>query len=220
MALATGQNWPCGARVIASDLTPRLLEAGRARHADALEWVCADAEQLPFLDADFDVVLSCIGVMFSPFHERSAAEMLRVCRPGGRIGLLAWTAEGFVGTMLAAMRPYAAPVPPGASSPLAWGDPTHVAGLFGEGVTALRARRAGLRVALFADQPISAFRSYFKQRYGPTIATYQRLARRPDDIAALDADLDALAAAHRDSEGVMTWEYLVVTAVRTSAPAI
>ncbi|MEU4374105.1 MULTISPECIES: class I SAM-dependent methyltransferase [Pseudonocardia] len=89
-----------GADVVAADLTPELLAVGARLAADrgaALEWVEADAQALPFPDAAFDVVLSCVGVMFAPFHERAAAELLRVCRPGGRIALLAWTPGGFVG---------------------------------------------------------------------------------------------------------------------------
>lgn len=109
-----------GAAVTASDLTPELLVAGQAA-ADAagvpVAWEVADAESLPYADNEFDVVMSCIGVMFAPHHELAAAELLRVCRPGGRIGLLAWTPAGFIGQLFAALRPYAAPPPPGASPP-------------------------------------------------------------------------------------------------------
>ncbi|TDB89056.1 class I SAM-dependent methyltransferase, partial [Actinomadura sp. 7K534] len=98
-----------GAKVVASDLTPELLEAGR-KQADAdLEWRQADAEALPFADGEFDVVLSCVGVMFAPHHQAAADELVRVCRPGGRIALLNWTPEGFIGQMFATMKPYAPP---------------------------------------------------------------------------------------------------------------
>src|SRR4051794_32027062 len=88
-----------GADVTASDLTPELLEAGRARAAAAgleLDWVAADAEHLPFEDESFDVVMSAIGVMFAPHHQTAADELIRVCRPGGTVGLLSWTPEGMV----------------------------------------------------------------------------------------------------------------------------
>src|SRR3712207_8269442 len=106
-----------GAEVVASDLTPELFTAGRefaAREGAALTWEEADAEALPYADASFDVVLSCVGVMFAPHHQQAADELVRVCRPGGRIGLISWTPQGFVGELFKAMKPYAPPPPPGA----------------------------------------------------------------------------------------------------------
>src|ERR1700759_3955901 len=103
-----------GASVVASDLTPELLEAGRRsaeRRGTTLEWRQADAEDLPFADSEFETVMSCLGVMFAPFHQVSADELVRVCRPGGTIGLLNWTPEGFIGQMFATMKPYAPPPP-------------------------------------------------------------------------------------------------------------
>ncbi|MDX6648086.1 MAG: hypothetical protein QOJ97_37, partial [Solirubrobacteraceae bacterium] len=89
-----------GANVTASDLTPELLEAGR-RNAESkgieLEWMEADAENLPFADESFDVVMSSIGAMFAPHHQDVADELVRVCRPGGTIALLSWTPEGMIG---------------------------------------------------------------------------------------------------------------------------
>lgn len=206
-----------GAHAVASDLTPELLDAGRRRHPGVALWVRADAEDLPFLDADFDVVLSCIGAMFAPVHERTAAEVLRVCRPGGRVGLLAWAPDGFIGEMLALTRPHAAPPPPGASSPLLWGVPAHVASLLGDGVTDLTTTRARLAVDRFAHEPPDGLRTYFKERYGPTIAVYRNLADRPGDAEALDAALDDLAARHRNPDGSMEWDYVIVTATRAAA---
>ena len=96
-----------GARVVASDLTPALLEAGRARAGDLdVTWEEADAEALPYPDGTFDVVLSCLGVMFAPHHQAAADELVRVCRSGGTIGLLSWTPAGFIGQMFATMKPY------------------------------------------------------------------------------------------------------------------
>src|SRR5664279_4791170 len=106
-----------GANVVASDLTPELFESGRtqaaARGAD-LEWATADAEALPFADGEFDVVMSCVGVMFA------AHQLVRVCRPGGTIGLLSWTPEGFVGQLFTTMKPYAPPAPPGRQTRTNW----------------------------------------------------------------------------------------------------
>src|SRR5215212_4607465 len=126
-----------GAEVVASDLTPELFDAGRAR-AEAegveLEWVEADAHELPFEDASFDVVISSIGVMFAPFHQKAADELVRVCRPGGRIALLSWTPEGMLGAFFRTMKPFMPPPPPGAQAPPLWGSEDHVRSLFGDRV--------------------------------------------------------------------------------------
>lgn len=204
-----------GATVVASDLTPELLAAGRheaeQRGVD-LQWRQADAEALPFDDGEFDVVLSCVGVMFAPHHQASADELIRVCRPGGRIGLLGWTPEGFVGQMFSTMKPYAAPPPPGAQPPPLWGSEEHVRALFGDRVTDIAARRQEVRVDHFG-QP-SMFREYFKSNYGPTVAIYRGIAGDPERVAALDRDLDDLARRfdHGTGSTVMGWEYLLLTA--------
>jgi ubiquinone/menaquinone biosynthesis C-methylase UbiE len=207
-----------GARVIASDLTPELLENGRQRSARLglhIEWRQADAEALPFADAEFDDVISCVGVMFAPHHQVSANELVRVCRPGGTIGLISWTPTGFIGQMFSAMKPYQAPPPAGAQPPPLWGDPDHVRALLGDRVSDFSARRETVTVDRFAGA--EAFRDYFKSHYGPTIATYRTIADDPDKVAALDGDLAALARHHNRgaSSLVMDWEYLLVTARRT-----
>ena len=202
-----------GARVVASDLTPELLENGRTVAADLgvdLEWRQADAEALPFDDGEFDVVMSSVGVMFAPHHQASADELVRVCRPGGTIGVLSWTPEGFIGQMFAAMKPYAAAPPPGAQPPPLWGNPDHVSGLFGDRVTDVVARRQSVRIDNFPSG--EAFRDYFKSCYGPTIVTYRGLAGDPDRVAALDRDLAELGRRHDLGEGAMDWEYLLLTA--------
>src|SRR4051794_41238939 len=126
-----------GASVTASDLTPELFEAGR-RRAQAegveLQWAEADAEHLPFEDAGFDVVMSSIGAMFAPHHQDTADELVRVCRPGGKIGLLSWTPEGMIGALFRTMGRFAPPPPPGAQPPPLWGSEDHLAELFGERV--------------------------------------------------------------------------------------
>lgn len=206
-----------GARVVASDLTPELLENGRmqaARLGAEVEWREADAEALPFGDAEFDHVISCVGVMFAPHHQRGADELVRVCRPGGTIGLVSWTPEGFIGQMFSTMKPYQLPPPAGAQPPPLWGNPDHVRTLLGERVVDFVARRQTVTVDRFASP--DAFRDYFKSHYGPTIATYKGLAGDADKVSALDRDLAGLAQrnARGASSAVLEWEYLLVTARR------
>lgn len=208
-----------GANVVASDLTPELLESGRrqaaARGVD-VQWREADAEALPFADGEFDTVLSCVGVMFAPHHQVSADELVRVCRPGGTIGLLSWTPEGFIGQLFATMKPYAPPPPPGAQPPPLWGREDHVRALLGDRVTDVAVRRHSVRVDRFGVP--EAFRDYFKACYGPTIAVYRAIADDPSRVAALDQDLVDLAKRHDHGTGttVLNWEYLLVTARKRS----
>lgn len=204
-----------GAEVVASDLTPELFEAGRARAAAEgveLEWREADAEALPFADGEFDVVVSAIGVMFAPHHQAAADELVRVCRPGGRMGIVSWTPEGFIGRLFATMKPYAPPPPPGSSPPPLWGSEDHVLGLLGDRVSDVATERRMLTVDLFARP--EDFRDYFKAVYGPTIAVYRALADEPDRATALDADLAELARSADRGQGVLDWEYLLLTARR------
>lgn len=204
-----------GATVIASDLCPRLLEQGRATAAQKgveLEWREANAEALPFRDGEFDGVLSCIGVMFAPHHQQAAEELTRVCRPGGAIGLLSWTPEGFIGKLFAAMKPYVAPPPAGVSAPPLWGNEDHVRELLGDRVTDIVTERHRLPVGMFADG--ATFRDYFKANYGPTIAAYRGLDGDEARIAALDADLARLADEALAGSSTMDWEYLVVLATK------
>ncbi|MBY8870981.1 class I SAM-dependent methyltransferase [Micromonospora sp. PLK6-60] len=204
-----------GASVVASDLTPELLAAGQARAAGrgaVLDWQQGDAEALPYGDGEFDTVLSCVGVMFAPRHQTAADELVRVCRPGGTIGLLNWTPGGFVGQLFATMKPYAPAPPPGAQPPPLWGDEAHVRALLGDRVTDLVARRESVVVDRFTEP--EAFRDYFKTHYGPTVAVYRANAGDPDRIAALDRDLAELAGRHL-AAGAMRWEYLLLTAARS-----
>ena len=206
-----------GARVVATDLTPELLENGRkqaTRLGANIEWRVADAEALPFADAEFDHVISCVGVMFAPHHQVSANELVRVCRPGGTIGLISWTPAGFIGQMFSTMKPYQAPPPAGAQPPPLWGDAEHVRTLLGDRVVDFNARHETVTVDRFANA--GAFRDYFKTKYGPTIATYKSLAGDPDKVTALDRDLEDLARRHDrgTSSTVLDWEYLLVIARR------
>ncbi|MCW3842110.1 class I SAM-dependent methyltransferase [Micromonospora yasonensis] len=204
-----------GADVVASDLTPELLEIGRALAAERgarLDWQEADAEALPYADGEFDRVLSCVGVMFAPRHQASADELVRVCRPGGTIGLVSWTPEGFIGQLFGTMKPYSPPPPPGAQPPPLWGREEHVRALLGDRVTEVVTRRQSVTVDRFAEP--GAFRDYFKAHYGPTIAAYRSIAGEPEWVAALDRELADLARRHSGAGGVMRWEYLLVTARR------
>jgi ubiquinone/menaquinone biosynthesis C-methylase UbiE len=208
-----------GASVIASDLTPELFETGRKAAAEAgveIDWQQADAEALPYPDASFDTVLSCLGVMFAPHHQAGASELVRVLRPGGTLGLLSWTPEGFIGQMFATMKPYAPAPPPVAQPPPLWGNEEHVRALLGDRVTEVSASRASLVVDEFATP--AAFRDYFKANYGPTIAVYKAIADDQEKVAALDRDLEDLGRRFdRGAAGssVLEWEYLLLTCERT-----
>ena len=182
-----------GARVIASDLTPELLEAGR-RRAEAqgleLEWVEADAEHLPFEDGMFDVVLSAIGVMFAPQHQQAADELVRVCRPGGKIGLLSWTPEGMIGGLFRTIGQFAPPPPPGAQPPPLWGGEEHLRGLFGDRVELQSVEKGVLEVTAFAEP--HEYGAHFKDYYGPTIAARANAVKNGRE-AEFDAALDAFS---------------------------
>lgn len=206
-----------GARVTASDLTPELLAAGRQRAENAglkLEWVEADAENLPFEDESFDVVMSAIGAMFAPRHQAVADELVRVCRPGGTIALLSWTPEGMVGAMFRTMGPFAPPPPPGASPPPLWGTEEHVAELFGDRVQPRVAEREVLEVTAF--QRPSDYANHFRNRYGPTIATRANASKsgREDEFdAAFDAFCDEWNSGD-DESARFEMEYLVTVGAR------
>lgn len=208
-----------GADVIASDLCPALLDSGREL-ADAcgahLRWQEANVEALPFDDGEFDAVLSCVGVMFAPHHQRAADELVRVCRPNGVIGLINWTPEGFIGQMFAAMKPYVAAAPPGSAPPPLWGRTDYVRNLLGDRVAEFTVQRCTLRVDRFGDG--AAFRDYFKTHYGPTISAYRTIASEPPRVAALDAALSELGDRHLAGSAAMHWEYLLVTCRKSGSP--
>ncbi|SEH87862.1 Methyltransferase domain-containing protein [Mycolicibacterium rutilum] len=204
-----------GADVIASDLCPDLLDHGARLAAErgvTLRWQEANAHALPFDDAEFDVVMSCIGVMFAPFHQRAAAELIRVCRPGGRIGLINWTPQGHIGQLFSTMKPYAPAPPPGAQPPPLWGDEDHVRGLLGTGVTDVVTERRTLPVNHFGTG--AEFCDYFKSVYGPTIAAYRTIDGDADRIAELDAAIARIGDSFLAGGSTMEWEYLVLTARR------
>ena len=203
-----------GARVIATDFVPQLLEtAARRAGTEGLELETreADAQSLPFADGTFDVVLSTFGVMFAPDQSRAAAELLRVCRPGGRIGLTAWTPDSVMAAIQAIAAQYAPPRP-GARSPIEWGTEARVRELLGDGVTELAAQV--LSTDMCGISP--AARVEFNRTYvGPTRVLFDRLG--PDAQQALAAELTScLDRFNRatDSTLVAPAKYLQVTAVR------
>jgi ubiquinone/menaquinone biosynthesis C-methylase UbiE len=208
-----------GATVTASDLTPELFDAGRAIAAERgveIDWVEADAEALPFENGSFDVVTSCVGAMFAPHHQLVADELVRVARPGGTIGMINWTPEGFIGHLFKAMGPFAPPPPPGATPPPRWGDEGHVAELFGDRVTDLQTVRQKI-VMDHAPDPL-AFREYWKRNYGPTIAVYRYQSDDPARVAELDEAflrfLTAWNGTNTPGRTAYEAEYLLVTARR------
>jgi len=199
---------------VGADYVPSLLERGRERAAAErleVEFVEADAQDLPFEDASFDVAMSIFGAMFAPDQKKTAAELLRVVKPGGRIGMANWTPAGSVGTMFKTISKHAPP-PPGLDSPLRWGTEEGVRDLFGDGVADLRVEpRTSRQPFRSADHYIEFFRTYF----GPTQMAYERAG--PDGEAALTEDLRGfLEAANTagDRAMVLEAEYLEVIATR------
>ena len=208
-----------GASVTASDLTPELLEAGRHRADGAgvsLGWVEADAEHLPFDDASFDVVISSIGVMFAPHHQAAADELVRVCRPGGTIGLLSWTPEGMIGGLFRTIGPFAPPPPPGARPAPLWGSEDHVRELFGDRVDFRTLERDVLDVTAFTRP--HDYAEHFKARYGPTIAA--RANAEKNGVAGdLDAALDAFCDEWNrgtEDQARFDMEYLLAVGTRVA----
>jgi SAM-dependent methyltransferase len=201
-----------GGDVTASDYVPALLDGTRARAAAeglTINVREADAEALPFDDASFDVALSTFGVMFTPNQEQAAAELVRVCRPGGRIGLANWTPEGFIGQMFKIVGTYAPP-PAGVRSPLEWGKPERLAELFGTGVRSVDAQR---RHFVFRYRSPEDWLDTFRTYYGPTFKAFGALDA--DGQAAFERDLLALAREHNTSATALRIpsEYVEVVAV-------
>ena len=205
-----------GADVVASDLTPENFDAGRreaAAQGVELEWVEADAEALPFADAAFDVVTSSVGAIFAPNHQAVADEMVRVCGPGGTIGMVNFTPEGLVSELFGALAPYAPSPPPGALPPPLWGSEEHVRELFGDRLDSLEMTRS-----TYVERAASPrdYRELFKQTFGPLVAICETLADQPDRVAALDRDfLEFATRANRRGPGgpaEYVYEYLLVIA--------
>jgi SAM-dependent methyltransferase len=174
--------------VVSTDYVAALLERGSERAAAErlpIEFRVADAEALPFADDSFDAVLSTFGVMFTPDQERAAAELLRVCRPGGRIGLANWTPDGFVGRLFAVIGRHVPP-PAGVRSPALWGSAERMQQLFGAAARVEVRQRNFVFRYRSPDHWIDVFRAV----YGPMVKAFAALA--PQGQAQLTADLRAL----------------------------
>ncbi len=207
-----------GASVTGCDLTPALLEVARRNAAEEgldVAWIEADAEALPFPDASFDVVTSAVGVMFAPDHTAAARELLRVCRPGGTIGLIAWTPGGWSARFFETISRHLPPAPADAgASPMLWGDDAHVLALLGDGIEGLDATREPLVVDHFASAEELA--GWYGRVFGPVVAARAAIGD-PARIAAMDRDLVAFFAETAKPGPVWHYDYLLAVARRSGS---
>jgi len=201
--------------VVSTDYVGALLERGRERaKADRLPVTFqeADAEDLPFAEASFDVVLSTFGVMFTPNQEQAASELIRVCRPGGKIGMANWTPDGFIGQLFKTIGKYVPPAP-GAKSPALWGSKARLDSLFSSRASvAVKSKNFVFRYRS-PEHWVEIFRSY----YGPVVKAFAAID--PDARAALDSDLYALLNEFNVAEDttlVIPSEYLEVVITKRS----
>jgi SAM-dependent methyltransferase len=199
---------------VSTDYVPDLLECGRARAAAegmAIEFREADAENLTFDDDSFDVVLSTFGVMFTPNQEKAAAELLRVCRPKGKIGLTNWTPDGFIGQVFKTLGKYLPP-PAGAKSPALWGTRTRLDEMFDAGAASIRAES---RMFNFRYRSADHFLEVFKTFYGPVLKAFAALEPARQEV--LHNDLHALIVRMNratDRSMVVPSEYLEVVVTK------
>jgi len=206
-----------GADVTGVDIATNLLDQARKRAAaEGLKarFDEGDAEKLPYADASFDVVISMFGVMFAPRPELAAAELLRVCRPGGRIALANWTPGGFVGQMFKTIASHVPP-PTGMPSPILWGDEAKVRERFGGACSDLRTtpRMIGFEFPFAPAEVVEFWRVY----YGPTNRAFEALSAEPVKQAALRADLSKLWTGHNRAGSGATQvqsEFLEVVAIK------
>ena len=203
------------AEVTSTDYVSSLLERGRERAtADRLPVAFreADAEALPFADASFDVVLSTFGVMFTPNQHRAADELIRVCRPGGKIGLANWTPEGFIGQLFKTIGKHLPP-PFGVQSPSLWGDMSHLRSLFGTKASVAAQSRNFVFRYKSPEHWVEIFRNY----YGPVVKAFEALDATAG--AALESDIEALLEKFNiadDGTLVIPGEYLEVVITRNA----
>jgi SAM-dependent methyltransferase len=208
-----------GGQVTGLDLTPELLDVARRRARDAgvtVAWQEGDAEELPFDEGSFDVVLSSFGCMFAPRHETVADELARVLRPDGRLGLVTWTPEGAIGDFFRTAAPHMPPPPAFVDPPLAWGEETYVRELFEGTDVTLRFSRDSW---VIAHESVEAAVECYTTLFGP-LAAARRIAeadgRWPafrDDLTALFERLDSTGGPHVEFAA----EYLVVLGTRDAA---
>lgn len=175
-----------GCKAVGADYVPGLLESGRVRakaeHLD-VEFVEGDAENLPFPNGSFDAVISIYGAMFAPDHRKVAAELARVCRPEGVIGLASWTPNGYIGEMFRLVAKYIPPVA-GLTPPVRWGDASYLRELFGDKISSMSSH---VRTAVMRFPSAQDNVNFFRKYYGPTLKTFETLPiqRR----AALEAEM-------------------------------
>jgi ubiquinone/menaquinone biosynthesis C-methylase UbiE len=206
-SLAAARRW---CHVTSTDYVPALLEQGRARavaEGAAIEFREADAENLPFADSSFDTVLSTFGVMFTPNQDRAAAELMRVCRPKGQIGLANWTPDGFIGQVFKTLGKYLPP-PAGTRSPAMWGTRLRMTEMFDAGARSIKAES---RLFNFRYRSPSHFLDVFKNYYGPMLKAFAAL--EPAKQEELHNDLHALIVRMNrsgDATMVVPSEYLEV----------
>jgi ubiquinone/menaquinone biosynthesis C-methylase UbiE len=211
VSLAAARRW---CEVVSTDYVPALLERGRERaQAERLdiEFREADAEALPFPDESFDTVVSTFGVMFTPDQDRAAAELVRVCRHGGKIGLAAWTPEGFIGQLFKTIVRHLPP-PPGVRSPVLWGTRERLAELFGPHAASISSAR---RQFVFRYRSAEHLLDTFKTWYGPVLKAFDALA--PEARPVLDQDLlDLVGRFNRSRDGsvAVPSEYLETVVTR------
>ena len=203
------------ALVTATDYVAALLERGRERAAAEhlkISFQEADAEDLPFADESFNVVLSTFGVMFTPNQQQAATELVRVCKRGGRIGLANWTPDGFIGQIFKTIGKYVPPAP-GVKSPSMWGRREHLDELFGAYGTV----RAQSRSFTFRYRSANHWLDIFRTTYGPVLKAFAALDARGQ--AGLEADIRALIAEYnvaKDGTAVIPSEYLEVVVIRST----
>jgi ubiquinone/menaquinone biosynthesis C-methylase UbiE len=211
VSLAAARRW---CEVTSTDYVPALLERGKARAAAeglTITFQEADAEALPFTDASFDVVVSTFGVMFTPDQEKAASEMLRVCKPKGKIGLANWTPQGFIGQVFKTLGQYLPP-PAGAKSPALWGTRERLTELFGNSAASIQAQP---RHFAFRYRSHEHFLDVFKSYYGPILKAFAALDETKqrglrDDLTALIGRLNT----SDDGTVVVPSEYLEVVIVK------
>jgi SAM-dependent methyltransferase len=209
-ALAAARRF---AEATATDYVPALLDEARKRAAVeglTLAFHEADAEALPFPDASFDVVLSTFGAMFAPDHAQVARELVRVCRPGGKVGMTNWTPEGYLGDFFRTMGKHVPP-PAGVRSPMLWGSESHLRELFGDAVDLQLTRRT----FAFRQRSPRAWIDYFRTYYGPTLKAFESLDEAGQ--GRLIADLESMIGQHNvanDGTMVVHAEYMEVVATR------
>jgi ubiquinone/menaquinone biosynthesis C-methylase UbiE len=204
-----------GATVVASDLTPAMVELGRERTESEgidIDWHEADVEALPFEDDSFDVVASAFGAMFAPRPEVTARELFRVTRPGGTVGMVNWTASGFMGQVMGRMEPFAPPRPPEVPSPLAWGDPEVVRDRFAGLASTVATER---RQSRFASGSLADMLSFFEANLGPLVALRSMLPA--DKYQEMTTSLKEVVSQFNQGRDdvVVDSEYLLVTAEKS-----